>query len=143
MAVWYYEHHVKANLKNKRKLTAFLQQLVCDERKEVKRIDLTYVFCNDEYLLYMNEQFLQHDTLTDIITFDLSEDATALHGEVYISTERVQENARKFQVQYEEELHRVIFHGALHLCGYKDKKASDKAIMRAQEDRCLQQYFTH
>lgn len=141
MAVRYYEHHVKAHLKNRRKLTAFLQQLVRDEYKDVKRIDLTYVFCNDEYLLEMNEQFLQHNTLTDIITFDLTEDTNALHGEVYISTERVQENARKFQVQYEEELHRVIFHGALHLCGYKDKKAVDKVIMRAQEDRCLQRYF--
>ena len=84
--------------------------------------------------------YLNHATFTDIITFDLSETPEKLQGEIYISTERVAENAAKYKVTYEKELHRVIFHGALHLCGFKDKKKADKERMRQEEDLCLQRY---
>jgi rRNA maturation RNase YbeY len=104
-------------------------------------VDLTYVFCDDDYLLEINLDYLNHATLTDIITFDLSEEAEKMQGEVYISTERVAENAAKYKVTYEMELHRVIFHGALHLCGFKDKKKADKERMRQEENLCLSQYF--
>lgn len=141
MAVRYYDQHVRSQLKDKRKLSTFLQNLICGYRRDVKSIDLTYIFCHDDYLLEINQQFLNHDTLTDIITFDMSTDEEGLQGEIYISTDRVKENADKFKVSYEQELHRVIFHGALHLCGFKDKKPADKTRMRQEEDNCLKKYF--
>jgi rRNA maturation RNase YbeY len=141
MAVRYYDQHVRSGLKDKKKLSTFLQSLLRSKRTDVKKVDLTYIFCNDDYLLEINKEFLNHDTLTDIITFDMSEEPETLDGEIYISIERVKENAAKFQVSYNQELHRVIFHGALHLCGFKDKKTADKELMRQQEDMCLHQYF--
>jgi rRNA maturation RNase YbeY len=140
MPARFYEQDINARLKNKKKLSAFLDNLV-QTHLEVRRNSLSYIFCTDEYLLQMNRQFLDHDTFTDIITFDLSETEYDLTGEIYISVERVQENAAKFNVTYEHELHRVIFHGALHLCGFKDKKEADKKEMRRREDLCLEQYF--
>ena len=112
MAVRYYDQQVKSNLRNKRRLSTFLQELIRQQRVEVKHVDLTYVFCHDDYLLEINQEFLNHDTLTDIITFDMSEDQENLQGEIYISVDRVKDNAEKFKVSYEQELHRVIFHGA-------------------------------
>lgn len=99
--------------------------------------DLNYIFCTDEFLLKMNEEYLQHDTYTDIITFDLSEDEGGINGEIYISLERVADNAKKFKTEKEDELHRVIVHGLLHLVGYKDKNHAEKAGMREKEDACL------
>ncbi len=122
-------------------LSAFLDGLINKHLKDVRKVGLNYIFCTDGYLLTMNRQFLKHDTLTDIITFDLSEKTGELNGEIYISVERVRENAEKFGVTYNEELHRVIFHGALHLCGFGDKKEADKIEMRRMEDKCLRTYF--
>lgn len=136
----FYEQDVRSGLKNKRKLSAFLDKLAMKHRKKLKKASFTYIFCSDEALLEMNKQFLNHDTYTDIITFDLSENDTELAGEIYISKDRVAENAAKFDTEYEDELHRVIFHGALHLCGFKDKNKTDKEEMRRQEDKCLKQY---
>jgi rRNA maturation RNase YbeY len=141
MAIQYYEEEVKSGLKDKRRLSAFLKALVM-QHLEVKKTDITYIFCNDDYLLEKNQQFLNHDTLTDIITFDLSENDMELLSEIYISVERITENAKKFSIDYNTELHRVIFHGALHLCGFKDKKKEDKALMTQMENDCLQKYFT-
>ena len=141
MAIHYFEEIVKSRLKDKRKLSAFLKNLIA-EHLDVKTADLSYIFCNDEYLLEKNRQFLDHDTLTDIITFDLSESDNELVSEIYISVDRVAENAEKFKVSYNTELHRVIFHGVLHLCGFKDKAPKDKALMREMEQQCLQNYFT-
>lgn len=141
MAIRYYEQDVKSLLKNKRKLSVYLKQMMMERRKELQTIDLTYIFCSDEYLLQINQEFLNHDTLTDIVTFDLSEKESNLNGEIYISIDRVRENGEKFKVSYEQELHRVIFHGALHLCGLKDKKKEDKEHMRLAENYCLTEYF--
>lgn len=140
MAVHYYEQGVRARLKDKRKLSAFIRQLVSRELDN-RPLSIAYIFCSDESLLAQNIRFLNHDTLTDIITFDLSADETELLSEIYISIDRVQENAIKFNVPYITELHRVIFHGVLHLCGYKDKKKSDKVLMTEMENHCLRQYF--
>lgn len=140
MPAKFYEQDVRSSLKDKRKLSAYLDSLVARHRKEVKKTQLTYIFCTDDYLLEMNQQFLNHDTLTDIITFDMSEQPDILQGEIYISIDRVRENAAKFQVAYLSELHRVVFHGALHLCGFKDKKEADQKEMRRQEDICLKAY---
>ncbi|QEC70221.1 rRNA maturation RNase YbeY [Panacibacter ginsenosidivorans] len=103
-------------------------------RKEKLKLDkLNYVFCSDEYLLQINNQFLNHDFYTDIITFDLSETNKTI-GEIYISLDRVKDNAIQRGVFFKEELLRVLFHGALHLCGYKDKKKTEIKIMRAKEN---------
>jgi len=102
---------------------------------------LQYVFCSDEYLLEINQQYLQHNYYTDIITFDLSEKGGPVSGEIYISIDRVKENARHFQVSFQQELLRVIFHGALHLCGYKDKTKKDQEAMRKAEDKYLYYYL--
>lgn len=142
MAIHYYEQEVRSGLKDKRRLSAFINDLV-KEHLEVKQVNLGYIFCSDDDLLEKNRQFLNHDTLTDIITFDLSEQSTALDGEIYISVDRVRENAAKFGHPYNTELHRVIFHGVLHLCGYKDKKKEDKALMTEMENLCLKKYLTH
>jgi rRNA maturation RNase YbeY len=141
MPASFYQQDTDARLKDKRKLSAFLDGLVHKHLKNIKKVGLSYIFCSDEYLLQINQAFLDHDTLTDIITFDLSERSGELAGEIYISIERVKENAVKFGVSYNNELHRVIFHGALHLCGFGDKKAADKKEMRQMEDQCLAQYF--
>lgn len=108
-------------------------------RKEGKRLDvLSIVFCSDEFLLELNQQFLQHDYYTDILTFTMSDRGAAIAGELYISVDRVRDNARVLGVSTVQELRRVIFHGALHLCGYKDKLKKDQAIIRQKEDRYLQ-----
>ena len=99
--------------------------------------ELNYIFCSDEYLLRINQQYLQHDTLTDIVTFDNSEKADQIAGDVFISIDRVWENAEKYKVKEEEELHRVIIHGLLHLCGYGDKGAAEKKKMTEKEDYFL------
>lgn len=98
--------------------------------------EITYVFCDDEYLLKLNKDFLDHDTLTDIISFDYSM-GKELHGEIYISTERVAENASEFNTEFSNELHRVIIHGILHYCGYKDKTEEEAITMRMLEDKAL------
>ncbi len=139
MSATFNEHEVKAGLKQKRQLSAFLDALVQQHLEGIKKTRLNYIFCSDEYLHTMNQQYLNHDTLTDIITFDLSED-TSLIGEIYVSVDRVKENAEKFATTYNNELHRVIFHGTLHLCGFKDKTTADKLTMREQEDKCLSAY---
>lgn len=140
MAIQYFEVAVPSKLKQKRNLSAFLKDLVL-QYLDVKKIDISYIFCDDAYLLEKNQQFLNHDTLTDIITFDLSEKETELVSEIYISVDRIEENAEKFNIDYQTELHRVIFHGALHLCGFKDKKKEDKALMTEMENDCLKKYF--
>jgi probable rRNA maturation factor len=140
MPARFYDQNILSKLPHKRKLSAFLNMLINKHIKKLKKIDVTYVFCDDAYLHQMNKEFLSHDTLTDIITFDLSPNNYELEAEIYISIERVRENAATYEVSYKEELHRVIFHGALHLCGYKDKTATDKKKMRAMEEKCLKEY---
>jgi rRNA maturation RNase YbeY len=132
------EQDIKSKLRNKRKLSRFIDNQIKKTTK--KTAALQYVFVSDDALLQMNQQFLQHDTFTDIITFDLSESPDKIIGEIYISIDRVTENANKFSTAYTAELHRVIFHGALHLCGYKDKTKADKETMRAMEDKWLKAY---
>jgi probable rRNA maturation factor len=99
--------------------------------------DITFIFCNDSYLLNMNIQYLQHDTLTDIITFDYCEEMGNVSGDIFISMDRVRENATELNLSYEEELKRVIIHGVLHLLGYIDKEPSDEALMRRKENYYL------
>ncbi len=140
MAIRYYEHNIPSLLTQKRKLSQYLKELIY-RHLPIKKISLSYIFCDDGYLLGINQDFLDHDTYTDIITFDLSETSDELVGEIYISIERVRENAGRFEAPYLRELHRVIFHGVLHLCGYRDKTPKDQAAMRKAEDNCLLEYL--
>jgi len=141
MPARFFENEVNSQLKDKRALSAFLDGLIHTYKKDVKKASLSFIFCTDDFLLSINREYLQHNTLTDIITFDMSEKAHTLQGEIYISTQRVLENAEKFSVPYLHELHRVIFHGVLHLCGYKDKTEQDQKKMRQMENKCLKEYF--
>jgi len=129
-----------ATLNNRIKLKKYLSFF---EKKESLSFDeLSIIFCSDEYLLEINKSFLSHNYFTDIITFDLSDKSTNLiSGEIYISVDTVRKNAVDYKTTFENELHRVIFHGILHLCGYKDKKKSDQIIMKQKEDFYLSHYF--
>ncbi len=139
MAVQFFFLKHNISLKQRRALKHFIQDIF---KKEKRKLDnLIYVFCSDNYLLEINKSHLQHDYYTDIITFDLSETHGSITGEIYISTDRVRDNAKSLGVSINEELHRVIFHGALHLCGYKDKTPRDAKEMRAAEEKNLSAYF--
>ena len=126
-------------LTNRLALKAFIEKGLKKEGIAIET--LQYVFCSDKFLLNINKSFLNHDYFTDIISFDLSETKGPLIGEVYISVDRVKDNAKTHKTSYTEELLRVIFHGALHFCGYKDKKPSDAKEMRAQENKWLKSYL--
>ena len=125
------------SLKNRSVLKKFIESIFRRERK--KLASLNYIFCSDKDLLNINRQFLNHDFYTDIITFDLSV-SDKVDAEVYISVDRVRENAEKMKVSFKSELHRVLFHGVLHLCSYNDKTKRDKAEMTSKEDFYLKQY---
>jgi rRNA maturation RNase YbeY len=120
---------------NKKKTTNWIKLIAKSYKASFS--ELTYVFCSDSYLLSINKQFLKHNTLTDIITFRLSEKGEPIEAEIYISVQRVAENAVKFHVSTDHELHRVIIHGVLHLVGFKDKKPAEKTLMRKTEEACL------
>jgi rRNA maturation RNase YbeY len=112
------------------------------KKEKTKLEQLQYIFCSDDYLLEINKQHLNHNYYTDIITFDLSDKPNAVTGEIYISIDRVKDNAKTYKVPFKQELLRVIFHGALHLCGYKDKTEKDQAMMRKAEDKYLRYYLS-
>jgi rRNA maturation RNase YbeY len=120
---------------NEDKIASWISEAITDENKTLGEIN--YIFVSDEYLLGLNKTYLNHDTLTDIITFDNSV-GNILHSDIYISVERVQENASDFDVSFEEELHRVMIHGVLHLSGYKDKTDKEAEAMRIRENHYLE-----
>lgn len=135
MAVSFRSADRQLQLPGKTELKAFIQSIFKKEKQALHSI--TYIFCSDEFLLQMNRNFLKHDYYTDIITFGLSEKHEPVEAEVYISLDRVKDNAATMGTTFKEETLRVIFHGALHLCGYKDKKKSEIALMRSKEDHYL------
>jgi rRNA maturation RNase YbeY len=139
MEVQFFFADKNVTLTDRTRLKHFVASIFKTEKKSAS--SLTYVFCSDEYLLDINKQFLQHDYYTDIITFDLSSTKGVIEGEVYISIDRVKDNTSQLGTTIKNELHRVIFHGVLHLCGYKDKKPADEKMMRAAEDKYLKLYF--
>jgi len=108
----------------------------CVEKQEFELGEINYIFCDDEYLHKLNVEFLEHDTLTDIISFDYTL-GKLISGDIFISIPRVEENAKSFDVGFYEELHRVIIHGVLHYMGFKDKTDQEKQLMRDQENNCL------
>jgi len=124
---------------SKKELKRFVKELVAHEGKQLKELSL--VFTDDECLLEVNKQYLNHDYFTDVITFDYS-DFPNVSGDVMISLDRVKDNAQSMNLDFETELYRVVFHGALHLCGYKDKKKEDAALMRSKEDFYIQMFVS-
>jgi rRNA maturation RNase YbeY len=140
MAIHFHTADIQVSLKEKRRLKNFLKLLISSEGYALQSLD--YIFCSDNYLLDINQRHLNHDTLTDIITFPFSKPNDPIVAEIYISYPRVIENADRFNEAINRELHRVIFHGILHLVGYKDKTASQKAIMRVKEAFYLNLYFS-
>lgn len=123
------------SLPGKTILKTFIAKLFSREHKSLA--SLTYVFCSDDYLLRINQDFLQHDYYTDIISFDLTEPGKPVEAEIYVSLDRVKDNANTLDIPFRTELLRVLFHGALHICGYKDKKKSEIALMREKEEQYL------
>ncbi|WP_313805835.1 rRNA maturation RNase YbeY [Flavobacterium sp.] len=118
-------------LENEAAYENWISRVIDSENKELGEI--SYIFCDDEYLHKINVEYLNHDDLTDIISFDYSE-SNILHGDIFISIERVKDNATDFKVAFDDELKRVIIHGILHYCGYKDKSDVDAQLMRSKED---------
>ncbi|MET0462402.1 MAG: rRNA maturation RNase YbeY [Chitinophagaceae bacterium] len=134
---FFYEEPV--TLRDRNNLKVFIQDIFRKEKKKLS--SLNYIFCSDKRLLEINRQFLKHDYYTDIITFELSPMGAPVEGEIYISIDRVRDNANQHGSTFTRELHRVIFHGVLHLCGYKDKNTAQEKLMRKKEDDCLNRYF--
>lgn len=130
--VFFHSADRQLTLKNKTSLKQFIAKVFELEDKPLKKLD--YIFCSDEYLLQMNNDFLKHDYYTDIITFPLSDKHQPIVGEVYVSLDRVKDNALQHSCSTHDETLRVLFHGALHLCGYEDKSAKEIKTMRAKED---------
>lgn len=120
-------------------ISTWISEVIINE--DCKEGELNYIFCDDEYLHKLNIEFLDHDTLTDVISFDYSV-GKELHGDVFISVDRVKDNAEDLDVNFNDELHRVMIHGVLHYCGYKDKSDEESKVMRAKEDFYLNKLET-
>ena len=132
-----FNYETEFQLDNENQIIEWLSRVILSEKK--KEGDINYIFCDDEYLVEINQQYLNHDTLTDIISFDYSV-GNELHGDIFISIERVKENAVDFNVSLDEELKRVMAHGVLHYCGYKDKSEKDELLMRSKEDEKIKMF---
>jgi rRNA maturation RNase YbeY len=134
-AINFFEEDISFRLKDKNKVKNWVKASIAAEGYKLR--ELNYIFCSDSYLLQINQQYLNHDTYTDIVTFDNSEKDRVIEGDIFISIDRIRENAAKFGTGEVNELHRVIIHGALHLLGYQDKMAESKKIMTGKEDHYL------
>lgn len=126
-----FNYETDFELDNETRYEQWLSQVIESEGK--KEGEVSYIFCDDDYLLEINKQYLDHDTLTDIISFDYTI-GSEISGDIFISVERVKDNAIDFNVTFEEELRRVMAHGILHYCGYKDKTEADEQLMRNKEE---------
>ena len=135
MEINFFTEDIESPELNKSIITEWLSSIVKDHKYEIQ--DLNYIFCSDDYLHKINVEYLDHDDLTDIITFDNSETPNTIEADIFISIERVKENASNFKVSFHDELHRVLVHGLLHLLGFGDKTNDQKDIMRKNEDACL------
>ena len=134
MAIYFSSENIKFDFRGKLKVKKWITDLIKAQNKKVG--DISYLFCDDAYLLEVNRTYLDHDTYTDIITFDYVEGDT-ISGDILISVERVKENAQLFNTTFDQELHRVIIHGVLHLLGQGDKTEAEAAQMRKKEEAAL------
>lgn len=135
----FFHQYPAISLRNRNSLKSYIHGIFKKEGRSLG--GLNYIFCSDKELLKINREYLQHDFYTDIITFELSEPDAPIQGEIYISVDRVKDNAGSLGLSFKSELHRVIFHGALHLCGYRDKSRKETEEIRKKEDYYLSGYF--
>jgi rRNA maturation RNase YbeY len=133
--IFFIEEDISYKLKNKKQVRQWIKDTILAEGFKLN--ELTYIFCSDNYLLQINQQYLDHDTYTDIITFDNADKDKVITGDIFISIDRIHENADRFNQLVVDELHRVIIHGVLHLLGYKDKTPEDNKKMTQKEDQYL------
>jgi probable rRNA maturation factor len=132
-----FNYELDFKISNEQEFSSWISIVILSEERLEGEIN--YIFCDDNYLLELNQKHLNHDTLTDIISFDYSM-GSEIHGDVYISIERVRDNAIDFNVPFEEELKRVMVHGVLHYCGYKDKSELEEKLMRSKEDAKIKMF---
>lgn len=132
LPIYFFSEDTNFKPKQLTKLRAWINQSIESEKHQL--VELNFIFCSDDYLLKINQQYLNHDTYTDIITFDNGDTSGEIYGDIFISIDRVKENAKSFKTTLSDELHRVIIHGTLHLLGYKDKSKADKDLMTKKED---------
>ncbi len=135
MAINFFSEDISFALEDKVKTIGWINKILLIEGCISKNIN--YIFCSDNHLLSINKQYLNHDSFTDIITFDHSEQKIELEADIFISIERIKENSSTLNKNFDDELHRVIIHGLLHLFGLKDKTEGEKKVMREKEDACL------
>lgn len=133
--IHYFTEDIRFTLKHKTIIKNWLREAIGTEGYRLE--ELNFIFCSDEYLLGINQQFLNHDTYTDVITFDNSEVLKTIEGDIFISVDRIRENAKQFKLDFRDELCRVMIHGTLHLLGYKDKTKAAKLLMTEKEDHYL------
>ena len=132
-----FNYETDFELHNEPDFSKWLSEVILSENK--KEGEINYIFCDDDYLLEINQQYLDHDTLTDIISFDYSV-GNEINGDIFVSVERVKENASDYNVTFQEEIQRVLVHGILHYCGYKDKTESDELVMRTKEEEKMKMF---
>jgi len=132
-----FNYETDFELLNESDFSKWLSEVILSENK--KEGEINYIFCDDDYLLEINQQYLDHDTLTDIISFDYSV-GNELNGDIFVSVERVKENASDYNVSFQEEIQRVLVHGILHYCGYKDKTEADELVMRRKEEEKMKMF---
>jgi probable rRNA maturation factor len=133
--IQFFSEEVAFSLADDRQIHDWILGVIHEENQQAGVINI--IFCNDEYLLDLNQRFLDRELLTDVIAFDYRDESNEVSGDVFISTERIQENAENLKQSFDVELRRVIIHGILHLCGYADKSSEDKALMTLKEDKYL------
>ena len=134
-AVNFFNEDISFKLPKPAKTRRWIQEVIKRERRQLAH--LNYIFCSDKHLLSINQKYLKHKTLTDIITFDTSESKRTIEGDIYVSIERVVANAEEHKISSDEELHRVLIHGVLHLVGYSDESKAKQSVMRKKEDAYL------
>ena len=139
MAIHFFSEEIPYTLKEKLNRKRWLTKIATNAGFKIK--ELNYVFCSDEYLYQMNRDYLKHDTYTDIITFDNSENKDDIEGDIFVSIDRVRENAKTHTQEIETEMNRVLAHGLLHLMGYKDKTQEEAALMRLKEEESIKLYI--
>lgn len=139
MAINFFTEDIHFELPKKQKRKTWLKQIGLIENVEIR--ELNYIFCSDEYLFHINREYLNHHTYTDIITFDNSEEEKLIEGDIFISIERIKENAKKHNQEEPDELSRVLSHGLFHLIGYKDKTKTDAEVMRRKENFAIELFI--
>lgn len=133
--IHFFEEDISFHLEEPNKIINWIQQIINQHQQSLEEIN--YIFCSDSYLLNINQEYLNHDTYTDIVTFNNSEESNKIESDIFISIDRIKENANSYNKSFEHELYRVMIHGVLHLLGFDDKTEEEKLVMREKEEACL------